>query len=106
MTSDNHSFCFTVGTHYEITLQQAISFIRHDLMSMSQKELCVLDFCTARPDETVPQNLLVVGGGKGEEGVGLVEIKYVLTPLDVVHFHAVGRGEDVELGANQIQFLR
>ena len=58
------------------------------------------------PDETVPQNLLVVGGGEGDEGVGLVEIEYVLTPLDVVHFHAVGRGEDVELGANQIQFLR
>ena len=58
------------------------------------------------PDETVPQDLLLVGGREGDEGIGLVEIEYVPVPLDVVHFHAVGRGEDVELGADQIQFFR
>ena len=58
------------------------------------------------PDETVPQNLLIVGGGKGDEGVGLVEIELVLLWLDVVHFHAIGRGEDVELGSDQLQFFR
>lgn len=58
------------------------------------------------PDKTVPQDLLAVGGGEGDEGIGLVEIEYVPAPLDVVHFHAVGRSEDIELGADKIELFR
>jgi len=57
------------------------------------------------PDKTVPQDLLFVCNSEGDKGVGLFEIEYVLMLLDVVHLHAVGRGENVELRANQIQFL-
>ena len=52
---------FIVRTCYEIFIQQAITFIRRDLMSMLQKNLCGNNICTAHGVLAVS----FVGGGQG-----------------------------------------